>query len=135
MLKRFKDQPVIRPLLDEIADPPCIVLKHLDDNLLAASNKKQSEKAEIKLVARKVLEALVPLHEAGYVHTGKIPDLNFPRIGLMKVYHSRYQAGQYPRQLRRQNESFQRNHVGRLWRYLPHPIPSCIQCPINGRPR
>ena len=72
MLKRFKDQPVIRPLLDEIADPPCLVLKHLDDNLLAASNKKHLEKVEIKLVARKVLEALVPLHEAGYVHTGKI---------------------------------------------------------------
>jgi hypothetical protein len=88
VLKRFKDRPtsqLFAPLLDEITDPPCIVLKHLDDNLLAASNKKQLEKGEIKLVARKVLEALVPLHEAGYVHTGKMPDTNFPGTGLMKV--------------------------------------------------
>ena len=75
MLKRFKDQPAIRPLLDEIAEPPCIVLKHLDDNLLNASNKKPLGKPDIKLVARKVLKALKPLHEAGYVHTGKIADL------------------------------------------------------------
>lgn len=85
MLKRFKDQPIIRPLLDETADPPCIVLKHLGDNNLATLNKKQLENAEIKLVARTVLEALVPLHEACYVHTGKMRDSNFPRIGLMKV--------------------------------------------------
>lgn len=74
MLKRFKDQPAIRPLLDEIDEPPCIVLQYLDDDVLNASNKKPLEKSDIKLVARKVLEALKPLHEAGYVHTGKIAD-------------------------------------------------------------
>lgn len=71
MLKRFNDNPAIRPLLDEIAEPPCIVLKYLDDDLLSCSDSKPLEKAETRLVARKVLEALKPLHEAGYVHTGK----------------------------------------------------------------
>jgi hypothetical protein len=75
ILKRFKDQPTIRPLLDEIAEPPCIFLKHLDDSLLNASNKKPLEKRDIKLVARKVLKALKPLHKAGYVYTSKIADL------------------------------------------------------------
>jgi hypothetical protein len=51
------------------------VLKHIDDSFLNASNKKPLDKRDIKLVAGKVLKALKPLHKAGYVHTGKIADL------------------------------------------------------------
>jgi hypothetical protein len=62
-------------LIDEIvepADPPAIVLKHLDDNLLTASNSKNLSGREIKYVSGAVLEALKVLHEDGYVHTGEI---------------------------------------------------------------
>lgn len=74
VLKQFHGRsPFIRPLLDEIIepqDPPAIVLKHLDDNLLNASATKDLSKEEIKYVARRVLEALDVLHKDGFVHTG-----------------------------------------------------------------
>ncbi|KAJ9232237.1 hypothetical protein DTO166G5_6390 [Paecilomyces variotii] len=70
VLKRFQSRtPFIRPLLDEIADPPAIVLKHLDDHLLNASISKRLTSSEIKYVARGILEALKVLHEDGFVHT------------------------------------------------------------------
>ncbi|KAJ9298774.1 hypothetical protein DTO217A2_8361 [Paecilomyces variotii] len=69
VLKRFQSRtPFIRPLLDEIADPPAIVLKHLDDHLLNASISKRLTSQEIKYVARGILEALKVLHEDGTVH-------------------------------------------------------------------
>lgn len=60
-------------MLDEIQDPgepTAIILKYLDDNLLTASNKEKLSRAEVKYVARMVLEALNVLHVDGYVHTG-----------------------------------------------------------------
>jgi hypothetical protein len=60
----------MRPVLDEIAEPPALVLKHLDDDLLQASNAKTLTRPEIKFVARRVLEALDMLHQDGFVHTG-----------------------------------------------------------------
>lgn len=70
MLKRFKGNRHIRPLLDEIEEPPALVLKFLHDNLLSASNTRRLERSELRFVARGVLEALNVIHEAGYVHTG-----------------------------------------------------------------
>ena len=74
VLKRFQTRtPSLRPLIDEIEDPPdppAIVLKHLDDDLLNASATQRLTKLEIKCVTKKVLEALRVLHEDGYVHTG-----------------------------------------------------------------
>ena len=72
ILRRFQGQPCIRQLVDEVHDPPSLVLKHLDDNLLNASNSKRLERSEIKFVAKRLLEALKVFHEAGYVHTGAI---------------------------------------------------------------
>lgn len=60
-------------MIDEIKDPsepPAIVLKHLQDDLLQASIKKTLSKRELKYVARRILEALKVLHEDKYVHTG-----------------------------------------------------------------
>lgn len=75
VLRRFQSQtPFLRPLLDEIvdpSDPPAIVLKYLDDNLLDASNSKRLSRREIKYVSRRVLDGLKILHEAGFVHTGQ----------------------------------------------------------------
>lgn len=70
VLKHFHARPGIRQLLDEIQDPPSLVLKHLDDNLLSASNSKRLENPEIKFIAKRILEALQAFHEDGYVHTG-----------------------------------------------------------------
>ncbi|KAK2765666.1 hypothetical protein FQN54_008522 [Arachnomyces sp. PD_36] len=78
VLKRFQDKtPYLRPLLDEIEDPTTptiIVLKHLDEDLLAATKRKSLNRKELKSVSRCVLEALRTLHEDGYVHTDIKPD-------------------------------------------------------------
>lgn len=73
MLRRFHGHPSIRQLVDEIAEPPALVLEHLDDNLLAVSNSSRLTRSEVKFVARNVLEALQAIHEAGLVHTGTCP--------------------------------------------------------------
>jgi serine/threonine protein kinase len=81
ILKRYQSEtPFLRPLVDEItkpADPPSIVLRYLDSDVLTESNKKRLSRPEIKQVARCVLEALSVLHRDGKVHTGKFPSLSF----------------------------------------------------------
>lgn len=75
VLRSFQAKTHLRPLIDEIvapADPPAIVFKHLDDDLLNASNTKKLNTREIKYVSKRILEALDVLHEAGYVHTGQV---------------------------------------------------------------
>lgn len=59
-------------MVDEIQEPAALVLEHLDDNLLNASNSKRLGRLDIKFLARKVLEALNMFHGAGYVHTGTV---------------------------------------------------------------
>jgi serine/threonine protein kinase len=73
ILRRFQNKtPYIRPLLDEIEDPPtpAIILRHLDDDLLDASNSQRLTCPEIKYVAKRVLQALAALHSEGFIHTG-----------------------------------------------------------------
>lgn len=67
VLEAVRDNPCIRPIID---DPPSLILKYLDDSLLNASNAKTLERADIKFVARNILQALEALHSCGYVHTG-----------------------------------------------------------------
>ena len=73
VLRRFQSQTTkLRPLVDEIedpADPPAIVLRHLDDDLLHAASTRKLSKFEIKYAAKRILEALDVLHCNGYVHT------------------------------------------------------------------
>ena len=75
VLARFRSRtPFIRPLVDEIiepTDPPAIVLKYLEAHLLHAASTQRLTKAEIKHVARRVLQALDVLHREGLVHTGQ----------------------------------------------------------------
>ncbi|RMD39624.1 hypothetical protein DV735_g5502, partial [Chaetothyriales sp. CBS 134920] len=70
ILKRFQRRtPNLRPLLDEIedpAEPPAIVLKHLDDDLTRASRKQRLTRQEIKYVARGPSNILV-----NYATTGE----------------------------------------------------------------
>lgn len=76
ILKRFQSRTSsLRPLIDEIedpSDPPALVLKHLDDDLLNASAAQRLTRLEIKHVAKITLEALNVMHEDGFVHTGMI---------------------------------------------------------------
>lgn len=74
VLTKFQSRtPYLRPLINEIVepvDPPAIVLRHLEDGVLASSNKKKLTTKEIKYVSKRVLTALKLLHEDGFVHTG-----------------------------------------------------------------
>lgn len=66
----------IRPLLDEIVDPAkptTIVLSHLQSTLLQASVQQKLNRTELKYICRGVLEALVVMHNEGYVHAGEFP--------------------------------------------------------------
>lgn len=70
ILKHFRSRQYIRQVLDEIEDPPSLILQYLDDNLLHASSVKTLESSDVKFVAKRVVQAIQDLHEDGYTHTG-----------------------------------------------------------------
>lgn len=70
ILKRFQTTPSLRRLIDEVQDPPLLVLEHLDSNLLIESGAKKLQSSEAKHVTKAVLQALAALHEEGIVYTG-----------------------------------------------------------------
>lgn len=75
VLKRYQSEsPYLRRFVDEIeepSDPPSILLKYRDSDLLKESRTRRLSRPEIKQVAKSVLEALRVLHKDGMVHTGK----------------------------------------------------------------
>jgi hypothetical protein len=87
ILEFFQGRPCIRQLIDEVADPPCLVLEHLDDDLLNAAKIKKLDRIDIKFVATNILKALKEFHEAGYVHTGM---LITPGFGFLHISRSSY---------------------------------------------
>lgn len=72
ILLRFQNKtPYIRPLIDEVDSVPAtLILRHLDDDVLHASNSKRLTRLEVKYVANRLLKALEILHDEGFVHTG-----------------------------------------------------------------
>ncbi|KAK4232764.1 kinase-like domain-containing protein [Achaetomium macrosporum] len=78
VLRRFSGRsPYIRPLLDEIVEPPeptTIVLRHLESHLWQASGEKTLNRKELKYVPRRVLEALQVMHGDGFFHADVKPD-------------------------------------------------------------
>ena len=72
VLEAVHDHPYIRHMIDTTEDPPSLVLKYLDENLLRISVQKRLESSDLKLVTRNLLEALAALHGNGFVHTGGI---------------------------------------------------------------
>ncbi|KAK4117875.1 kinase-like protein [Canariomyces notabilis] len=78
VLRRFAGKsPHIRPLLDEIIEPPeptAIVSRHLQNHLWQASGEKTLNRKELKYVSRRVLEALQVMHAEGFVHADVKPD-------------------------------------------------------------
>lgn len=83
VLDSVHGHPSIRQMIDSTDSPPSLILEHLDDNLLNASNSKILEPSDIKFVARKVLEALSALHQQGYVHTGICSQNGLMRPSMM----------------------------------------------------
>ncbi|KAL9100804.1 MAG: hypothetical protein Q9163_003870 [Psora crenata] len=70
ILKRFQTISLLRRLIDEVQDPPLLVLEYLDSNLLTESATKRVQSSEVKHITKSVLQALAALHEEGIVHTG-----------------------------------------------------------------
>ncbi|KAM7214579.1 kinase-like protein [Rhypophila decipiens] len=99
ILKRYQPETrFIRPLIDEIhtpADPPSIVLRHLDSDVLTESNKKTLSRPEIKQVARCIIEALRVLHRDGMVHTDIKLDNVFVNYGSGDQRFSEIQLGDF----------------------------------------
>lgn len=70
ILKTLGHQSGVRRLVDDIQNPPLLVLQYYDDNLLNCCRTKSVEGRELKTVAKTVLQALAALHNQGLVHTG-----------------------------------------------------------------
>lgn len=87
ILLRFQDRtPCIRPLIEELGDstvPPTLILKHLDNDALRASNKQRLTRLEVKYVAKRVLEALSVLHDEGFVHTRMLRLFRFSTLRVL----------------------------------------------------
>jgi serine/threonine protein kinase len=83
ILKRFRDVPSIRQLVDEIQIPPLMVLENLDRNLLDESGAKRLKRSDIKYVAKHILEALVVIHENNIVHAGRMNATTLDSTGLL----------------------------------------------------
>lgn len=76
ILAHFRNTPHIRLLLDEVSDPPALVLNRLDGDILEAAKYKPVTGKDLKYVARTVLERLRDMHEAkptGFIHTDVKP--------------------------------------------------------------
>ncbi|EGC44178.1 serine/threonine protein kinase [Histoplasma capsulatum var. duboisii H88] len=74
ILKTLGHQSGVRRLVDDIQNPPLLVLQYYDDNLLNYCRTKSVEGCELKTVAKTVLQALAALHNQGLVHTDVKPD-------------------------------------------------------------
>ena len=71
VLELVRNHTGIRQMVDDIENPPALVLEYLDDNLLDVSSRERLQGSDVKVVARTALEALAVLHENGFVHTGQ----------------------------------------------------------------
>lgn len=83
ILKRFRNVPSIRQLVDEIQTPPLMVLENLDRNLLDESGTKRLEISDIKYVSKHILEALAVIHENNIVHAGRMNATTLDSTGLL----------------------------------------------------
>ncbi|KAK1579442.1 serine/threonine protein kinase [Colletotrichum navitas] len=97
VLERYQSKtPFLRPIIDEIirpTDPPSLILRHLDSELLTESKKKRLTRPEIKQVAQCILKALLILHKDGMVHTDLKLDNVFVNYGQNKQRFSEIQLG------------------------------------------
>ena len=85
MLIRFRDVPSLRRLVDEVQDPPLLVLEYLESNTLIESGKKGFQSSDAKLIAKAVLETLAAFHAEGIVHTGQWNRRTFGQEALTQL--------------------------------------------------
>ncbi len=71
MLGIVRGHTCIRQVIDIVDKASSLVLEYLDDNLLDICSRKRVEGSDLKVVAQTVLQALVVLHEKGFMHTGQ----------------------------------------------------------------
>lgn len=75
-------------MIDEIedpSDPPALVLKHLNADLLNALATQWLTRLEKKRILEKVLKAIKVLHKDGYVHIGVVGTVS---CGEIRVFFS-----------------------------------------------
>jgi hypothetical protein len=70
VLKRFRGKSSTRQLLDEVQDPPSLILEHLNQNPMDTSNEERISRTVVKRIEQKMLEAMVAAHDENLVHTG-----------------------------------------------------------------
>lgn len=70
ILRHFEGHAAIRQLVDEVTDPPSLVLEYLDTDMLHESWKGGIQSSIVREVGWHTLNALAALHDAGFVHTG-----------------------------------------------------------------
>ena len=70
ILQRFRGQPSIRQLVDEVQEPPALVLEYLGQNLMDASNESKLARPVVKHVAKEILQGIIVAHDDNLVHTG-----------------------------------------------------------------
>ncbi|KAF1849650.1 uncharacterized protein K460DRAFT_275213 [Cucurbitaria berberidis CBS 394.84] len=115
ILRRYQSKtPFLRPIVDEVlgpADPPSIILRHLDSELLTESKKKRLTRPEIKQVARCILGALLILHKDGMVHTDVKLDNAFVNYGQSEQRFSEIQLGDCGGVVSRDSEFAREGHL------------------------
>lgn len=60
----------IRQMVDQIQDPPSMVLEYMEDNVQNLLKRQKLSKQEAKSALKASFEALVVLHDENVVHTG-----------------------------------------------------------------
>jgi hypothetical protein len=69
-LQLFQKCGSLRQLVDEIQDPPSLVLEYMDNTVLDLVNQNQLGRVEAKRALKAAAQALVALHDKNIVHTG-----------------------------------------------------------------
>ncbi|KAK3298905.1 kinase-like domain-containing protein [Chaetomium fimeti] len=73
-LRLFRGCGPLRQLVDEVQDPPSLVLEYMDSSVLSLVKKNKLARVEAKRALQAAAQALVALHENGIVHTDVKPD-------------------------------------------------------------
>ncbi len=74
-------------MVDTILDPESIVIEYAEDDLehLWGTRRLAFSELQTKMVARQILEDLIPLHSRGQAHTGHIPSTAFRFVLLTSL--------------------------------------------------
>lgn len=94
--KRLSSCPNVRAVVDTIQNLDLFIYPFLDGDLLRLSQRSLSKDAR-RYILQSALHGLANIHDREILHNGKFQSPNIPSM-LLKF--NRYQAWQYPRELR-----------------------------------